>query len=148
MLSSSIGVAAADFLPVVCDVTKEAEVVNLPKIITKHWPDAGLDVLVNNAGAPGEVVVDYRCMWLAGWLAGMQDGYPLSSTLVFSSACVEWWEVLHGFCRHVDVEQRKAASAIVDPLAVLLLMTVLLLVDVWCPVQVCRAASPACLMGR
>jgi NAD(P)-dependent dehydrogenase (short-subunit alcohol dehydrogenase family) len=70
MLSSSIGVAAADFLPVVCDVTKEAEVVNLPKIITKHWPDAGIDVLVNNAGAPGEVVVDDRCMWLVGWLAG------------------------------------------------------------------------------
>lgn len=52
MLSSSVGVAASDFLPVVCDVTKEAEVVNLPKIITKHWPDTGIDVLVNNAGGP------------------------------------------------------------------------------------------------
>eukprot|EP00775_Hariotina_reticulata_P003582 gene3582-3848_t len=46
----SLGMAPSDFLPVVCDVTKEAEVAALPKIILKHWPDAGVDVLVNNAG--------------------------------------------------------------------------------------------------
>ncbi|KAK9809154.1 hypothetical protein WJX72_010332 [[Myrmecia] bisecta] len=44
------GVPIADFLPVVCDITKEAEVVALPRIIVKRWPDAGVDVLVNNAG--------------------------------------------------------------------------------------------------
>jgi NAD(P)-dependent dehydrogenase (short-subunit alcohol dehydrogenase family) len=71
MLSSGIGVAAADFLPVVCDVTKEAEVVNLPKIITKHWPDAGIDVLVNNAGA-ARISGDRRVCWLAGMPAGCE----------------------------------------------------------------------------
>eukprot|EP00884_Botryococcus_braunii_P022818 jgi/Botrbrau1/921/Bobra.0167s0034.1 len=43
-------VPIADFLPVVCDITKEAEVVALPRIIVKRWPEAGVDVLVNNAG--------------------------------------------------------------------------------------------------
>jgi guanylate kinase len=50
VLSQAVGMAPSDFLPVVCDVTKEAEVAALPKIILKHWPDAGVDVLVNNAG--------------------------------------------------------------------------------------------------
>lgn len=50
MLSPQVGMQPSDFLPVVCDVTKEGEVRNLPQIITKHWPDAGIDVLVNNAG--------------------------------------------------------------------------------------------------
>lgn len=50
VLSAAVGMAPSDFLPVVCDVTKEAEVSALPKIIVKHWPDAGVDVLVNNAG--------------------------------------------------------------------------------------------------
>ncbi|KAK9798951.1 hypothetical protein WJX73_008977 [Symbiochloris irregularis] len=44
------GVPIADFLPIVCDITKEAEVVALPRIIVKRWPEAGIDVLVNNAG--------------------------------------------------------------------------------------------------
>lgn len=48
--SPRVGMQPDDFLPVVCDVTKEAEVSALPAIITKHWPDAGIDVLVNNAG--------------------------------------------------------------------------------------------------
>ncbi|KAK9915872.1 hypothetical protein WJX75_005527 [Coccomyxa subellipsoidea] len=46
----SRGVPIADFLPVVCDITKEAEVVALPRIIVKRWPGSGVDVLVNNAG--------------------------------------------------------------------------------------------------
>ncbi|CAL8470025.1 g9567 [Coccomyxa elongata] len=46
----SRGVPIADFLPVVCDITKEAEVVALPRIIVKRWPGMGVDVLVNNAG--------------------------------------------------------------------------------------------------
>lgn len=29
---------------------QEAEVVALPRIIMKRWPEAGIDVLVNNAG--------------------------------------------------------------------------------------------------
>jgi NAD(P)-dependent dehydrogenase (short-subunit alcohol dehydrogenase family) len=29
---------------------QEAEVVALPRIIVKRWPEAGVDVLVNNAG--------------------------------------------------------------------------------------------------
>jgi hypothetical protein len=37
VLSPAVGMAPADFLPVVCDVTKEAEVSALPKIIVKHW---------------------------------------------------------------------------------------------------------------
>ncbi|KAK9830639.1 hypothetical protein WJX81_008303 [Elliptochloris bilobata] len=44
------GVPITEFLPVVCDITKEAEVVALPRIIAKRWPGAGVDVLVNNAG--------------------------------------------------------------------------------------------------
>lgn len=45
-----LGVPIADFLPVVCDITKEAEVVALPRIVVKRWPGAGIDILVNNAG--------------------------------------------------------------------------------------------------
>lgn len=44
------GVPISDFLPVVCDITKEAEVIALPRIIVKRWRDAGVDILVNNAG--------------------------------------------------------------------------------------------------
>ena len=50
LTSPVVGMQPADFLPVVCDVTKEGEIRNLPQIIGKHWPDAGIDVLVNNAG--------------------------------------------------------------------------------------------------
>lgn len=50
-----------DFLPVVCDVTKEAEVSALPAIVTKHWPDAGIDVLVNNAGQNRRAVPMLSC---------------------------------------------------------------------------------------
>lgn len=45
-----LGIPAIDFLPVVCDITKDAEVAALPKIVAKRWPDSGIDVLVNNAG--------------------------------------------------------------------------------------------------
>jgi predicted nucleic acid-binding protein len=41
-----LGVPPAAFLPVVCDVTKDAEVAALPKIVAKRWPDSGIDVLV------------------------------------------------------------------------------------------------------
>ncbi|KAL3144314.1 hypothetical protein ABBQ32_004076 [Trebouxia sp. C0010 RCD-2024] len=44
------GVPISDFLPVVCDITKEAEVIALPRIIVKRWREAGVDILVNNAG--------------------------------------------------------------------------------------------------
>jgi NAD(P)-dependent dehydrogenase (short-subunit alcohol dehydrogenase family) len=50
LLSPQVGMQPSDFLPVVCDVTKEGEVRNLPQIINKHWPNAGIDVLINNAG--------------------------------------------------------------------------------------------------
>lgn len=43
------GVAHTEFLPVVCDLTKEPEVQALPRIVAKRWPGAGIDVLVNNA---------------------------------------------------------------------------------------------------
>lgn len=41
-----------DFLPVVCDLTKEAEVVALPRIVEKRWPNSGgiIDVLINASG--------------------------------------------------------------------------------------------------
>lgn len=46
-----LGVTPSHFLPVVCDITKEAEVATLPRIVAKRWPEAGgVDVLVNNAG--------------------------------------------------------------------------------------------------
>lgn len=45
-----LGVPPSSFLPVVCDVTKEAEVQTLPKIVAKRWEGRGVDVLVNNAG--------------------------------------------------------------------------------------------------
>jgi len=50
MLSPAVGAAPVDFLPVVCDITKEPEVAALPRIVAKRWPNAGIDVLVNNAG--------------------------------------------------------------------------------------------------
>ncbi|GAB4823756.1 hypothetical protein N2152v2_010802 [Parachlorella kessleri] len=43
------GVPIAEFLPVVCDVTKEAEVVALPRIIAKRWPGSGVEGVVNCA---------------------------------------------------------------------------------------------------
>lgn len=43
------GLAQEDFLPVVADLTKEAEVSALPRIVAKRWPGAGIDVLINNA---------------------------------------------------------------------------------------------------
>ncbi|GIL48537.1 hypothetical protein Vafri_5038, partial [Volvox africanus] len=46
----STGVPLVNFLPVVCDITKEAEVATLPKIVSKRWPDCGVDILINNAG--------------------------------------------------------------------------------------------------
>jgi len=40
-----------EFLPVICDVTREGEVAALPKIVRARWgPESGVDVLVNNAG--------------------------------------------------------------------------------------------------
>lgn len=47
---AAAGVAPDSLLPVVCDVTKEAEVIALPKIVARRWPEGGIDVLVNNAG--------------------------------------------------------------------------------------------------
>ncbi|GFR45255.1 hypothetical protein Agub_g6361 [Astrephomene gubernaculifera] len=46
----ALGIPLVNFLPVVCDITKEAEVATLPKIVAKRWPECGVDVLVNNAG--------------------------------------------------------------------------------------------------
>ena len=47
-----LGISPSLLLPVVCDITKEAEVSTLPKIVEKRWPDKreGISVLVNNAG--------------------------------------------------------------------------------------------------
>lgn len=56
LTSPLVGMPSSDFLPVVCDVTKEAEIRNLPQIIHKHWPDGGIDVLVNNAGEKARAV--------------------------------------------------------------------------------------------
>ena len=40
-----------EFLPVICDVTREGEVAALPRIVRARWGEkAGVDVLVNNAG--------------------------------------------------------------------------------------------------
>jgi len=57
--AQSSGILLSDFLPIVCDLTKEAEVVALPRIVAKRWPGTGIDILVNaavgwTAGAPGE----------------------------------------------------------------------------------------------
>jgi NAD(P)-dependent dehydrogenase (short-subunit alcohol dehydrogenase family) len=49
--ASAAGVSLLDFLPVVCDLTKEAEVSALPRIVARRWPGAGIDVLVNAVGA-------------------------------------------------------------------------------------------------
>jgi NAD(P)-dependent dehydrogenase (short-subunit alcohol dehydrogenase family) len=50
MEGPSVGAAPGHFIAAVCDVSKEAEVNALPALIQKHWPGAGVDVLVNNAG--------------------------------------------------------------------------------------------------
>ncbi|KAG1665098.1 hypothetical protein FOA52_007789 [Chlamydomonas sp. UWO 241] len=49
-MHQALGVPPSSFLPVVCDVTKEAEVATLPKIVSKRWDGCGIDVLINNAG--------------------------------------------------------------------------------------------------
>lgn len=41
------GVSASNFLPIVCDTTKEAELVAVPRIVAKRWPDTGVDILVH-----------------------------------------------------------------------------------------------------
>jgi NADP-dependent 3-hydroxy acid dehydrogenase YdfG len=46
---AGLGIDPGNLLPVVLDVTKEAEVLALPKIIGRRWPGAGIDILVNNA---------------------------------------------------------------------------------------------------
>jgi len=56
----SSGVNPVDFLPIVCDITKEAEVLALPRIIAKRWPGSGIDILINNAGVgrPNASLID------------------------------------------------------------------------------------------
>jgi guanylate kinase len=49
--ASAAGISLSDFLPVVCDLTKEAEVSALPRIVARRWPGSGIDVLVNAVGA-------------------------------------------------------------------------------------------------
>jgi guanylate kinase len=49
--AADAGVPPMDFLPVVCDLGKEAEVVALPRIVAKRWPGSGIDAVVNNASA-------------------------------------------------------------------------------------------------
>ena len=49
--TSSSSPPPPEFLPVICDVTREGEVAALPKIVRARWGEkAGIDVLVNNAG--------------------------------------------------------------------------------------------------
>jgi len=48
---SDAGVPLTEFLPIVCDLTKEAEVVALPRIVSKRWPGSGIDILINAATA-------------------------------------------------------------------------------------------------
>lgn len=102
---------AADFLPVVCDVTKEGEVRNLPQIITKHWPSAGIDVLVNNAGGCagylrrehsyrlGDLVAGLLAGVLASWLGGTSTSWPPNGSLSSQSGWQvgkqqQWWQSL------------------------------------------------------
>lgn len=75
------GVPAAEFLPVVCDLTKEAEVAALPRIVQKRWPGSGIDLVVNNAGAIGAPLSGALFAWkvscacraaVQGWLACRQ----------------------------------------------------------------------------
>lgn len=61
------GVDAAEFLPVVCDITKEAEVAALPRIAAKRWPGSGLDAVVNSAGvvrADGGLLSGSTAAWV------------------------------------------------------------------------------------
>lgn len=48
---SSNNIPPAMFLPVVCDVTKEAEVAALPRIIERRWEGSGIDILINALGS-------------------------------------------------------------------------------------------------
>jgi NAD(P)-dependent dehydrogenase (short-subunit alcohol dehydrogenase family) len=50
--AAAAGAPPADFLAVACDVTKEAEVAALPRIVARRWPGAGVDALVGAAAAP------------------------------------------------------------------------------------------------
>lgn len=50
-------ISTKDFLPIVCDITKEGEIVALPKIVAKRWPESPIiNVLINNIG--------YKIVWL------------------------------------------------------------------------------------
>ena len=67
VLESHHGINPVDFLPIVCDVTKEAEVLALPRIISKRWPGSGIDILVNNAAvgrADGALVGGSTAAWV------------------------------------------------------------------------------------
>lgn len=74
----ALGVPNTHFLPVVCDVTKDAEVATLPRIVAKRWPEAGgVDVLVNNAGEARSGVGRQCWSWgrcgvggWSGWVLG------------------------------------------------------------------------------
>lgn len=42
------GVLAQNLLPIVCDTSKEGEVMTLPKIVTQRWPNASsVNILIN-----------------------------------------------------------------------------------------------------
>ena len=49
--AAGAGVPLSDFLPVVCDLTKEAEVTALPRIVARRWPGLGIELLVNAVGS-------------------------------------------------------------------------------------------------
>lgn len=50
LMASGCGPLSQIFLPVVCDTTKEAEVLSLKKILHNRWPEAStVDILINNA---------------------------------------------------------------------------------------------------
>jgi NAD(P)-dependent dehydrogenase (short-subunit alcohol dehydrogenase family) len=83
MAGPAVGAAPHAFLPVVCDVTKEAEVQQLPRIISQHWPGAGIDVLVNNAGACGRGRVSMQGG--GGPPGGERQGWGLPHKLSSSS---------------------------------------------------------------
>lgn len=64
------GVPPSAFLPVVCDITKDAEVAALPKIVAKRWPDSGIDVLVSqhlqSAGVQAQLLRQYQAKGIPG----------------------------------------------------------------------------------
>jgi hypothetical protein len=96
----------------------------LPAIITKHWPDAGIDVLVNNAGQQNQ-----HAVCVLSWRLGSRE-HASQPPHAEAAHAVILRGIMLGWCCSACSGQSK-----------------LLCVRFCAAVQACPAANPACLMA-